>query len=388
MTRLSRRHFALACAAIAGILAAAPLLAQDKSEIVVGATVPITGAFAATGAQYYNSLRLAQDDINAAGGIHGRKLRIAFEDTTANNSAAVNAFVKLVKQYNPPFIFLSSLSTQDMAMEPEVAKAKIPTMFAGGAVAIQERKNPYMFRIRPADSLASVAMAAGIVEALKKKKPGILYAQDDYGTGASGSLEAVLAKDGVTLAGKESFSPRDNDFSAQLLSLKNKGADVIVTFNYNRDGALILKQRKSLGIDLPLVSGTGMAAPATLDLVDADDLKGVYVISDTILGEANSPASAEFVRRYAVAYKMRPDSYGAAYYDAALILADAMRTVGTDPEKLRAHLAGLKSFKGIARTYTNEAATNNMAHSVVLATFKPGTKDTVAVDTFPKAVKP
>ncbi|CAN5902886.1 ABC transporter substrate-binding protein [soil metagenome] len=384
MTQISRRTLALACAAAIGTFAAGPLLAQDKSEIVVGATVPITGAFAASGIQYYNSLRLAQDDINAAGGINGRKFRIAFEDTTANNSAAVNAFVKLVKQYNPPFIFLSSLSTQDLATEPEVLKAKIPTMFAGGAVAIQERKNPYMFRIRPADSLASGAMAAGIADTLKKKKLGILYAQDDYGTGASTSLEAVLAKDGIALVGKEAFNPRDNDFSAQLLSLKNKGADVIVTFNYNRDGALILKQRMSLGIDLPLVSGTGMASPATLDLVDADDLKGVYVIADTILGEPVSPASADFVRRYVLAYKMRPDTYGAAYYDAAMLLAQGLRKVGPDAEKLRNYLATAKDYKGVARSYATDPATNNMAHSVVLAQFKPGSKETIGVATFPK----
>jgi branched-chain amino acid transport system substrate-binding protein len=388
MNPLSKRQFARACAAALATVMSLPLMAQDKGEIVVGAAVPITGAFASVGAQYYNSLRLAQDDINAAGGIHGRKLRIAFEDTTANNSAAVNAYVKLVKQYNPPFIFLSSLSTQVMATEPEVAKARIPSMFGGGAVAIQERKNAYMFRVRPADNVGSSAMAFGITDALKKKKPAILFPQDDYGTGASNALEALLAKEGVAVVAKEAYNPRDNDFSAQLLSAKNKGADVLVTFNYNRDGALILKQRKSLGIDLPVVSGTGMAAPATLDLVDADDLKGVYVTADAILGETLSPASADFMRRYVLAYKMRPDSFGAAYYDAAMILADGLRKVGPDPEKLRAYLAGVKNFKGVARDYSTDAATNNLAHSVVLATFKPGTKDTTAVASFPKTAKP
>ena len=153
MPNFSRKQFVRVITASAlGVMLALPLAAFAQEEIVVGAMVPITGAFAASGIQYYNSLRMAQDDINAAGGINGRKLRIAFEDTQANNSVAVNAFVKVVKQYNPPFIFLPSLSTQVLAMEPEVAKAKVATMFGGGAVAIQERKNQWMVRVRPADN--------------------------------------------------------------------------------------------------------------------------------------------------------------------------------------------------------------------------------------------
>ena len=135
---------------------------------------------------------------------------------------------------------------------------------------------------------------------------------------------------------------------------------------------------------MPVVAGTGMVAPATLELVDAEDLAGVYSTADTILGEAVSPASADFVKRYTAQFKMRPDSFGTSYYDAALMLAEALRKVGTDPEKLRAHFTSLKDFKGMARNYSNDAATNNMAHSVVLVAFKPGTKEFVGVAVYPK----
>jgi branched-chain amino acid transport system substrate-binding protein len=383
LSGISRRRFALGSAAATALAASGR--GSAASDIVVGAAVPVTGAFAASGLQYHNTLRLAQDDINAAGGIAGRKLKIVFEDTQANNSVAVNAFVKLVQQNKPCFVFLPSLSTQVLAMEPEVLKAKVAAVHSGGAMAIQDRKNPWMFRARPADNLAAGAMAFGIVAVLKKRKPGILYAQDDYGTGAATALEAQLAKGGITLAGKEAFNPRDNDFSAQLLALKNKGADVLVCFNYNRDGALILKQRKSLGLAVPVVAGTGMVAPATLDLVDADDLNSVYSTADTLLGAAISPASADFMKRCTDRFKQRPDSFGASYYDAALMLAEALKQVGPDAEKLRGWFAALKDFKGMARSYSTDTATNNMAHSVVLVSFKPGSKDLVAVATYPRA---
>jgi branched-chain amino acid transport system substrate-binding protein len=347
----------------------AVLPARAEEPVVVGAAIPITGAFASSGIQYYNSLQLAEEDINKAGGINGRPLKILFQDTADNNPAAVNAFVKLIKQNTLPFVFLSSLSTQDLATEPEVRKAKIPTLYAGGAVAVQERRNPYMFRLRPPDSVGAEAIAYGITSLLKATKPGVIAAQDDYGQGLARSIEAQLAKASVTVVDKEAFSPRDNDYSAQLLNLKNAGADAIVCVTYNRDGALMLKQRRSLGMDtVPFVCGTGIAAPATMKLVDPGDTANLYAFVDTVLGDAISPASGAFVRRYAARFGFEPDPYGVAYYDGAMIVADGIRKLGTDPEKLREYLARLKDYVGLARVYSTDE-NQNMGNSVVLIKF-------------------
>jgi len=377
---LSRRAV---LASAAGLVTAARPARAQAAEIVVGCVLPITGNFAASGIQYYNSLRLAQDDINAAGGIGGAKLRIAFEDSQASNSVAVNAFVKLTQQASLPFVFLPSLSGQDLAIEPEVLREKIPAMYGGGAVAVGERRNPWMFRIRPADNLQGGAMAFAVGGTLKKSKPGLLYTQDDYGLGASASVEAALAKAGTPVVAKEAFTPRDNDFSAQLLGLRNKGCDCIVAFTYNRDGALILSQRRRLGIDLPYVGGSATVAPSTLTLVSPDDLAGVYAIADAVLGSSISPASADVVARYTDKYGFAPDPFGAAYYDAAMILADALRRAGPDRAKLRDALAAVDGYKGITRVFRTDAD-NNMAHSLTLVRFTPGTKEFEPVATFPR----
>ncbi len=384
MTPTISRRAALATLGAAALAAPAGRLRAQPAEIVVGCVLPITGGFAASGIQYYNSLRLAQDDINAAGGIDGSKLRIVFEDSQASNSVAVNAFVKLVQTYPAlPFVFLPSLSGQDLAVEPEVLKEKIPAMYGGGAVAVQDRRNPWMFRLRPADSLQGGAISFAVTEYLKKNKPGILHTQDDYGSGAASAVEAALAKAGTPIVGKEAFGARDNDFSAQLLSLKTRGADVIIGFTYNRDGALILSQRKRLGIDLPYVGGSATVAPSTLTLVDPDDLQGVFGIADAVLGSAVSPASEAFVKRYTERFGFAPDPYGAAYYDGAMILVQALKASGADRGKLRDDLSKLSGYTGLSRTFRTDAD-NNMAHSLVLVKFKPGTKDYEAVATFPR----
>ncbi|MCX7324966.1 MAG: ABC transporter substrate-binding protein [Hyphomicrobiales bacterium] len=381
MTRKASLILGLA-ATLLGFVAQ-PALAQE--EIVIGATVPITGNFAATGINYYNSLRMAQDDINAAGGIKGKKINIVFEDTQSTNSTAVNALVKLVRQTKPPLIFLNSLSVQILAQEQEIAKAGVPVLYSGALVALHEKKNPMMFRIRPADDLQAAILAKGIDEVIKAKKPAIIHMQDEYGAGTAKLLEAELAKRNLSFVAKETFSPRDNDFSAQLLNIKNSGADAVICVTYNRDGGLIMKQRRALGIETPFLCTTAMFSATTLELVEPDDLKNVYAAGDVVL-ETRNDRSKDFVKRYAERWGFKPDPYGAAYYDAMFMVADAIGKVGSDPVKLQEYFANLTPYEGTAQRYLNQKnGTNNLAHSVVLVKFKAGTKDFEQVTSFSAA---
>jgi branched-chain amino acid transport system substrate-binding protein len=383
MKSLTRRALGIIAAAMT-IALASPSWAED--EYVIGATVPITGNFAATGINYYNSLRMAQDDINAKGGVGGKKLRIVFEDTQSSNSTAVSALVKLVKQTKPSLIFLNSLSVQILAQEPEIAKAQVPVLYSGALVALQG-KNPFMFRIRPADNLQAAILAKGVADVMKSKKPAILYMQDDYGSGTANLLEAELKKLNIDFVARETFSPRDNDFSAQLLKIKNSGADSVICVTYNRDGGLIMKQRRALGIDLPFLCTTAMFSSTTLDLVEADDLKNVYAAGDVVL-EARSDMSRDFVKRYNERWGFKPDPYGASYYDAMMMLVDAIGKNGSDPAKLQDYFANLKPYVGVAQDYFNaKDGSNNLAHSVVLVKFKPGTKEFEQVTSYTEGQK-
>jgi len=382
MIRNSRWTAGLALLALAGMTAVAPGLARAADEIVVGATVPVTGPLAASGLQYYDALQMARDDINAAGGINGKKLRIVFEDTQASNSVAVNAFIKLAKEENPPFIFLSSYTVQNLAVEPQVAKAKIPVVYAGGAVAVADRKDPWMFRIRPPDNLGAESMAAAIVSYIKVKKVGIIHVADDYGTASSKTAAAAIEKAGITVVGNESYNIRDNDFSPQLLNLKNKGAELLIIYGYVRDGALVLTQKRTLGLDMPVLGNSSFIIASLLDLVTPADTHNLYAIGDAFLGATISPRSADYVKRYVARFKMYPDPFGSCYYDAAMILADALRKFGPDREKIRDYFAHIKDYQGVTRTFTTDAR-GDMAHSVTLVKFTEGTKNFTLLDRYP-----
>jgi branched-chain amino acid transport system substrate-binding protein len=371
MQSIQRRPFLFAAGAS---LAAPALVTAQPAEIPLGVQLPLTGPLAGSGQQYHFSLQMARDDINAAGGINGRRIRMVFEDSQASNSIAVNAFVKLVRELNPPFVFLSSLSTQNLATEPEVTRAQIPVMYAGGADVIHERRNPFMFRLRPYDTVTTTALAKTVIERVGARRPGLIYVQDDFGQGSANIIEGMFQRAGLTVAGKESYGLRDNDVSAQLLNLRNRGADCIVAFTYIRDGALVISGRRSLGINLPMVTSGATTLPATLSLLDPADLQNLFSTTDAFLDASQGPRVGDYVERFTRRFNLRPDPFGSCYYDGAMMLADIMRRVGTDRAAIRAQLAAISGYEGITQTFRADQF-GNLAHATTVVRFRPGTRD-------------
>ena len=380
--QLTRQDF------LKGVLAAsvlpwgAPARAQQKGPLLIGATVPMTGPLSLTGKQYYNSLILAEDDINKAGGIGGRPIKIAFEDTQASNSTAVNAFMKLAQETKPSFFFLSSYSTQNLAVSPELARIQIPAMYAGGADAVADAGNPWLFRVRPADSVSAAGMVQCAVEILKAKKPGILYIQNDFGQGGAQTAAKRFEAAGIAVAGTEAYGQSDKDFSAQMLSLRGKGADAILVFDYPQDGALVLRQAKMLGLKMPLVTSSAALVPAALQLLSPADLDGVWGVVDVFMDPNVGGRMQDFITRYKAKFGTDPDPYGLSYYDGAMLMVEGMRKVGTDAKTLREWLAAVKDWQGIGHVYSYDAKGNGV-FDVAVVKAKPGTKTLELV----KAVK-
>ncbi|MDA9530558.1 MULTISPECIES: ABC transporter substrate-binding protein [unclassified Bradyrhizobium] len=347
--------------------------AQQGGPILIGATVPMTGPLSLTGKQYQNSLSMAEEDINKAGGINGRQIKIVFEDTQASNGTAVNAFVKLAQETKPAFFFLSSYSTQNLATAPELGKVQVPAMYAGGADVVAENGNEWMFRIRPADSVSAEGMVKAAVDVIKAKKPGILYIQNDFGQGGAQTAAKRFEAAGISVAGMEAYGQNDKDFSAQLLGLRNKGADAILIFNYPQDGALVLRQAKQLGFKMPLVTSSAALVPAATQLLSPADLEGVWGVVDAFMDVGVGGRMKDYVERFKAKFGVDPDPYGLAYYDGAMLMADGMRKVGTDPKALREWLSSVKGWQGIGHVYSYDSKGNGVRDLAVVKA-KPGTK--------------
>ncbi len=350
--------------------------AKATEEFVIGAALPITGPLAGSGLQTYQGLQLAEHDINAKGGINGKNIHFQIEDTQASNSVAINAFLKIA-QTKPPFIFLSSFTVQNLATEPDVMKAKVPVMYAGGGTALSERKNPYMFRIRAGDKLRAEATGEAVLGVLKKKRIAIINIQDQYGNSIAEQLRKIVTAAGAEVVANETHSLRDTDFATQLLNIKNSGAEVLVAFGYIRDIGLMIKQRRSLGMtNMPFVSVSSVNEDSMLELVDVADLENVIGIADAVLGQSNpnGPISVQFVKDFTKRFKVPPDGFGAVYYDGAMIGAEALKKVGPDAAGVREYLATLKDYQGVTGKFNTEP-NGEMLHQLSIVEFIPGTKE-------------
>ncbi|MBL8645302.1 MAG: ABC transporter substrate-binding protein [Rhodospirillaceae bacterium] len=365
--RFRNHAFALMLGLLPAMVATAGR-AQNEDEIVLGATCAVTGQLAATGLTVFHALEMAVEDVNAAGGVNGKKLRLVNEDAGSSNSSAVTAYIKLVQQHKIPFAFISSYSPQIIAQSTEIARVGIGAMHAGGATDIEALNNSYLFRIKPPDQVNTKAVASVALDDLKKKKPGLIYVQNDYGQGFARGLEEIFAARGIAMI-KESYGPGDNDMSAQLQSLVNQGADVLLTAGFNRDSALVLRARKALGITLPVVGQQALGVSATTDLLEADELTGIYALVDAVLDERKAYDKTDFLRRYEERYKLKPDpSFITNYYDGVWMVADAIKQVGEDPKKVRDFIAGLKDYNALTRAYTTDAK-GNMTNDVVIVRY-------------------
>ena len=335
---------------------------------MLGSVVTTTGPLAATGLNVLWALQMAEEDVNAAGGINGKRLRIVNEDAGSANSTAVSALVKLMQETDPEFVFYSSYSPQTLAAAEEIRRAQVPVVHAGGAIAIEELDNPYIFRIKPSDTTNTRGLVKLVLDELGFEKPGVLFVQNDYGQGYANEMIRLFAERGIDIP-VASYGPMDNDMSAQLQSLMAQDIDVLLPAGFVRDSALVLRSRKALGLNIPVVGNQALGVSATIALADPEELAGVIALVDAYLPDRMELDRADMFTRYAERHGIEPDpSFITNYYDSVWLLKDVIEQVGEDRAAIRDALENLEGWEGFTRTYRTNAK-RNMSDEVVLVRY-------------------
>lgn len=339
-----------------------------KGKIPVGLATALTGEYTIVGQYLRDGAQMAVDEINASGGINGQQIEFFREDSANTNTAAVNAYNKLIDQYHVCAIIGPDLSPQHFAVKPIVEKKHV-VVFGEGTNAKLTDNYPWYIRMRPSDAIAAEAAAKFAVENLKKTKVGVTHDTDEFGVGGKDIIVQTLQKLGATVVGVEGYNSQDKDLSAQLTSLKNKGAEVIIDWGHPAQSATIQRQNKQLGINLPIVLSPGAAMPATINLAGgATD--GNYAIVDGIPTQSTDPRVQEWCKKYRDKFHMDPDFHASAAYDAVYLLKAAIEKANsTKPEDIQKALMDIKDFKGIANTFSF-SGNGDGAHQVVVAQFK------------------
>src|SRR6266567_5364070 len=336
--------------------------ASCPAEIPFGLTTALTGNLALLGTQARNGVEFAVDEINSAGGIAGKKIVLTTEDTGASSTDALNAMNRIVEG-KPLIIFGSMISPHVFAQTEGVNKSETPFLVGATNAKITAQGSKWLFRTHVHDGQLADLIPQYLVKSLKKTKPGIMAVADDYGLGASKGIQAALAELNVPPIAVTSYAPSDKDMSAQLLEIKDKGADSLILFGRPADVTLVIKQMNDLGIKLTTIGNSSIVAQTTLNNLSAAEADGGYAIGGMIPQTSTDANIMDWAKRVQDKYKVPADNFTVSYYDTVYMLKSIIEKVGCDKPAIRDALAATKDWKGMLISYQADAQ-GDLAHTL------------------------
>lgn len=355
---LRPRHlFSLAALAAAMHLAASAAHAAGAActgPIKLGLTSALTGNLALLGVQARNGVEFAVEEINKAGGVTGQPFALTSEDTGGSSTDALNAMNRVIEG-KPLAIFGSMISPHVFTQTEAVNKSETPFIVGATNAKITGQGSKWLFRTHAHDGQLADLVPRYLVEKLGKKKPGILVVADDYGLGASRGIQATLEKLGTPPVVAASYAPTDKDMSAQLLQIKDKGADSLILFGRPADVALVMKQKSELGIDIVVIGNSSTSAQTTLNNLSPAEADGTYGIGGLIPQPVTEAKVVNWSKRITDRYKVPPDNFTVAYYDSVYLLKGIIEKVGCDKTAIRDELAKVKDWPGMLISYTADS---------------------------------
>ncbi len=338
-------RFIAACALAASNVA--PALSADP--IVFGLVDEVTGPQAEAGLLTAQGVKLAIEEINAAGGIMGRPVELRIEDNQSANPTTVLAYSKLIES-GVVAVIGPLRSTQVQAASPTIAKGKVPAMIGGSDPSLTRVNNPWIFRVRPNDLYSSRVMAEFGVKELKKKKWAIIHSTDTFGSGGKNALVEALKTLGVVPVMIGGYTSNSQDFTPLALQIKSSGAEIIGSYMTNSpDVGIFARQLRQMGVKADWIGSTSVVTETAMKLA-GESLWGVYSVADfaTVANEE----SRSYTKRYRAKYGADPDLYSAWAYGGVYLLKHAIeKAKSTEAEAIRKALLSIRGLKGVEGTY-------------------------------------
>jgi branched-chain amino acid transport system substrate-binding protein len=351
--------------------AASPAAAAPAGDtILIGHVGSLTGSEASFGTSTENGIRLAIEDINAKGGIKGKRVAAKTYDDQGKPEEAAVAATRLITQDKVAVLIGEVASSRSLAMAPIADANQVPqispTSTNPRVTKDGDKTRPYVFRVCFIDPFQGTVMAKFARENLKLKKVAILRdVGSDYSVGLADYFKKKFEELGGTVVNDQSFKSGDQDFKAQLTTIKGKSPEMIYVPGYYTDVALVARQARELGIKVPLGGGDGWDSSKLYEIAQGA-LDGSY-FSNHYTDENPDPLIQTFVKRYREKFGATPDSMAALGYDAAHVAFDAMaRAPDLSGPAVAAAIAATRGFPGVGGTITIDADHNAVKSAVVL----------------------
>lgn len=322
-----------------GVAAAASLLwagAASAEEIRLGSVIPLSGAGASYGASIQQGVEMAIGEINAEGGVNGRKITLDIADDAADPAQSVIALQRLVNN-NDDLVVGGWGSSQVLANMAVAERSGMPYIVVGASSPlITTKANKWTFRTLTNDN-GHASRLAQVVELLKLKKIAIIYDTNDYGVGLRDIFTGDLGKQGLKPVDVQSYHTSDKDFTAQLTHIAAAQPDAVMLFGTLPAIAAIMNQARDQGIEARFMGAAGLSNEAVMKLAPQASQHAIATAYFHVDVDAEAKAWAErYQKQFANANQApRPSQAAPAYEAVKLIAAPCLAKVGTDKDKLR-----------------------------------------------------
>jgi branched-chain amino acid transport system substrate-binding protein len=243
------------------ILLALAATAAGADTIRIGVNEPLTGAFAASGTYVVNGAKIAADEINARGGVLGKKIELVIEDNKSNPTEAAAVAEKLITSDKTPVMMGAWGSSLTLAVMPKLAEYEVPMLVeTSSSGKITTSGNPFVFRISPPSALEAETFAP-MVAKLGMKKVDFLVLNNDFGRGAAVDFGKMLKEKGVQVGMTETMDQGAQDMSAQLAKLKASDSETIMITSAVDQLVLLFKQMAAIGLKKRVITTGGSQNP-------------------------------------------------------------------------------------------------------------------------------
>ncbi|HEY1328589.1 MAG TPA: ABC transporter substrate-binding protein [Casimicrobiaceae bacterium] len=319
---MKRRHF-LAAALVAS-LAAGSAIAQ-QGPVKIAGLVELSGTGTTSGTNFNDGVKLAVKEINAAGGILGRKIEYTPSDTQSQPQTAKALAVRAID--DGAYVVMGPVFSGSILVSmAETRRAEIPNFTGGEAAAITQQGNPYIFRTSFTQAAAMPKVARYLKDTVKARTLAIIYTNNDFGKGGRDVIMKDLAPTGIQVVADVSTDPGQLDFSSAVLKVKQSNADALFVYTNEEEAARCLRELRKQGYDKPIVGETVLTSQKVIEL--AGDAANGAVAHVGLTADAPIPAVKEFAAKFQKEYGYKPDHNGIKGYTAMYVVKAVTEQVG------------------------------------------------------------
>lgn len=322
--------------------------AHAQDMIKIGVTQPLTGAVAASGNYVVQGAKIAEDAVNASGGVLGKKIQLMIEDNKSNPKEAVDTAEKLIVGDKVPVMMGAWSSTYTLAVMPKLMEYGVPMVVeTSSSGKITTSGNPWIFRISPTSEMEAKGFSSK-VDQFKIKKADFLVVNNDWGLGAANAFSEMLKGKGIEVGVVESMDAAATDLSAQLAKIKASGGDTLFVTTGVEQITLVLKQAREQQVDRRIITTGGSSSPDQLIAQAGDAANGSYHLLFFAPWFPETAPNPDVATKFVDEWKKRGHDFaglteGFRGYDGIMTIVAGIKSAGkADPAAIQKALWGVK----------------------------------------------